>query len=288
MSVLIARLSSLGDVVLAGAITPSIGGVTFLTRPRYAPVAAALRGVERVVVHGRDPLPTGIKKTIDLQGDLRTRLLCVRLGAPARHVVRHDLRRRMRVWLKLGEPPPRVIDRYAAAAGVALAPLPWLRLPRDPEPDALLLLPGAAWATKRWSIDRWIAVGQAWDGPVTVLGGPDEAPLVAEISAAVGGTALAEDGFTRTLAALPGARAAVGGDTGLLHLAAAAGVPVVGLFGTTTSADGFWCHDGVALEHPLSCRPCSRHGRATCPIGDHRCMTAITPDDVAAALERIA
>ncbi len=55
------------------------------------------------------------------------------------------------------------------------------------------------------------------------------------------------------------------------------------LFGPTTSADGFWCHEGTVLEAPLPCRPCSRHGRATCPMRDHLCMQSLAVDAVLSA-----
>ena len=78
----------------------------------------------------------------------------------------------------------------------------------------------------------------------------------------------------------------VAGDTGLLHLGAALGLPVVGIFGPTTSADGFWCHAGQVVEAPLSCRPCSRFGGAVCPVGDHACMRDLSIDHVIAAIHR--
>ena len=91
-------------------------------------------------------------------------------------------------------------------------------------------------------------------------------------------------GDLETLDAMNGAFAMVAGDTGLLHLAAAVGLPVVGLFGPTTSTDGFWCHDGVALELPLACRPCSRFGGARCPMGDHLCLQGIEVERVVRAV----
>ena len=45
--------------------------------------------------------------------------------------------------------------------------------------------------------------------------------------------------------------------------------PVVGLFGPTTSADGFFSYGGRAVELDLACRPCSRFGGPVCPVGDH-------------------
>lgn len=258
--------------MLAGAVCSAFGGGTgFVTLPRYGELARALRGVDAVYAPG-DTLPD--VPIIDLQHSARTRLLY--RGARVARVERQDLRRRLRVAFKTA-PADRVIDRYARAAGVTPAPAPWIA--PAVRGETLLLAPGAAHATKRWPY--WEALARAWPGPVRALGGPDDAAWVSRI----GG--VAEAGFARTIAALDGGFALVAGDTGLLHLAAAAGLPVVGLFGPTTSADGFWCHVGVALELPLPCRPCSRFGGARCPMGDHACLRGLTVAQVIAALETL-
>ncbi len=282
---LVVRLSSMGDVVLAGAVTGGLGGVVFLTRAAWVPLAARLPGVREVVAWedvdaDRVRLPQTWERIVDLHASPRSRRLCASLQGPVQRVERWDLRRRLRVWLKTGAPPPLVVERYARAAGVPVAPRPWIEGWQGG--DALVLCPGAAHATKRWPADRFVALGRRWGGPVRVLGGPGDRALVDHVVAGVGSVAqgVVERGFDRTIAALCEARAVVAGDTGLLHLAGALGVPVLGLFGPTTGTDGFWdpaC--GVLVERPLPCRPCSLHGGATCPIGDHLCLRDITAED---------
>ncbi len=289
MTTLVLRWSSLGDVVLAGAVTAGLGEVWFWTKPAWAELAERLPGVQRVLRYGQDPPPRGVafERIVDLQGDLRARRATLGLTGPVQRVQRWDLRRRTRVWLKVGSPPPRVVDRYATAAGVEVAAHPWLDL--GPPGDALALAPGAAWATKRWPRQHWAALAQAWEGPLVFLGGPEDHALLHELARPLGSRAavVAERGFQATLEALSRCRAGVAGDTGLLHLMAAAGRPVVGLFGSTTSSDGFWCHPGEALELPLPCRPCSRHGRAACPVGDLACLEGLAPTVVFEAVQRV-
>lgn len=258
------RLSSLGDVILCGAVTAALGDVAFVTEPRYHGIARKLRGVARVLAPG-EALPGG--RVVDLQNHLRTR----RFHADAR-VAREDVRRRLRPAFKTAPAAP-VIERYARAAGVAPLPPPWLPVARRGE--ALVLAPGAAHATKRWP--HFAELASRWPGPVRVIGSAAEAPLLAAVArAARDGTALPEDGFDLALAALDGAATLVAGDTGLLHLGAAAALPVVGIFGPTHSADGFFSYapavGATAVELPLACRPCSRFGSAACPVGDHACL----------------
>lgn len=288
------RWSSLGDVVLAGAVTGGLGEVCFWTKPAWADLAARLPGVERVLRWGVDPAPRTERfdRIVDLQGDLRSRRACLGLRGPVHRVARWDLRRRVRVWLKVGAPPPRVIERYAQAAGVEVAARPWLDL--GPPGEALGLVAGATWPSKRWPLSRWMALGARWEGPIVLLGGPEDARDLEILAGRLreGGRpvrVVAEAGFTETLGALADCRLVVANDTGLLHLAGAAGRPVVGLFGPTTSADGFWCHPGEAVElDGLPCRPCSRHGERSCPIGDHACMVDLDADRVWAAVQRVA
>jgi ADP-heptose:LPS heptosyltransferase len=264
----VVRFRSLGDVVLTAAFTRALAPVTYVTHARYAPLVARFPGVVDVRTPDTlraNPLPA-TARVVDLQHNLRS----LRLRADAR-VDRATLARVLRPALKRA-PAPSVLTRYAAACGVTPAPLPWLApVPRG---DALLLVPGAAHATKRWH--GFAALGRAWAGPVRVLGGPGEEALVAEIAGACGGEAICETGYDRTLGAMRGAAVLVAGDTGLLHLGAAVGLPVVALFGPTHPDDGFFAYADPkhhrALGLPLDCRPCSRHGSDHCPVGDHACM----------------
>lgn len=253
----VVRYSSLGDVVLASAITGPLGDVGFVTHTRYHGLVRRFPGVREVFAPG-DPLPAG-SPVFDLHNNLRSRGI-----AASRRIERADWARRARVWFKTAPPEP-VLVRYGRAAGVSPAPPPWL--PPVSRGPTLLIAPGAAHATKRW--DGWEALARGWDGPVRALGGPGEEALIA----AIGG--VCEDGFDRTLDAMEGGAVLVAGDTGLLHLGAAVGLPVVGLFGPTTSIDGFFSYGGRAVERALSCRPCSRFGGPACPVGDHLCMRGI-------------
>jgi len=102
-----------------------------------------------------------------------------------------------------------------------------------------LLVPGAAphRPAKRWPTERFAEIAAGWAAagltPV-VLGTRGEAPLAAAITASVPeavdltGTTSLNDIVTLAL----GARAAVGNDTGPMHLISLAGTPSVALFGS--------------------------------------------------------
>jgi lipopolysaccharide heptosyltransferase II len=77
--------------------------------------------------------------------------------------------------------------------------------------------------------------------------------------------------------------AVVCGDTGVGHLAAALGVPVVTLFGPTDPVLTAPRGSVAVVTHPTPCAPCFYR---TCPI-DHPCLRSITADEVGARLEEL-
>ena len=72
-------------------------------------------------------------------------------------------------------------------------------------------------------------------------------------------------------------------DSGPMHLAAALGVPLVAIFGSTNErATGPLGPRARVVKHPVECSPC---GLRECPI-DFRCMTGVSVESVhRAALE---
>ncbi len=118
---------------------------------------------------------------------------------------------------------------------------------------------------------------------VVLFGGPGEEGLAGRVCRAAGGAAVNLAGRD-TLATLPGLLARldafVSGDTGPLHVAALVGTPTVSLFGPTDfrrTAPRGGAHRMVRRE--LECSPCFQR---TCPLGHHRCMREIGPEEVAA------
>ncbi|MEK7382061.1 MAG: lipopolysaccharide heptosyltransferase II, partial [Elusimicrobiota bacterium] len=146
--------------------------------------------------------------------------------------------------------------------------------------------PSAAWRTKRWDCERFAELCRrlAKTGlkPV-LLGGPGDAALGAEISKTSGAADLTGKTSLEDLKALMGMLLLfVTNDSGPMHLAAAAGVPVVAIFGATTRELGFFPYGSRhrVVETDLACRPCGLHGGRACPEGHFLCMRLITVDRV--------
>jgi heptosyltransferase-2 len=137
---------------------------------------------------------------------------------------------------------------------------------------------------KRWPTERYAALGDRLidelGAEVIVIGSKAEAEVSLEVSRQMrnrpvmltGETDLAELVATLSLVDL-----LVTNDTGPAHIASALGRPTLVIFGptnplTTRPFSPF----GEIVRVPPDCAPCMLRD---CPI-DHRCMTAITPDDV--------
>jgi len=162
----------------------------------------------------------------------------------------------------------------------------------DRKPFAALA-PGAAHATKRWPIAHWRGLSdrlrQLGLG-IVVVGGPQDRVLADELGGSADiANAAGEFSLQETGACLARATVAVTGDTGVMHMATGVGTRVVALFGPTLEPFGFYPYTkrAVVLEQDLACRPCSAMGTERCPLGHHRCLADVLPDQVAAAVQQL-
>jgi len=151
---------------------------------------------------------------------------------------------------------------------------------------------GAYWATKRWPAVYFASLGESLKErgyrPL-IFGGPYEKEIVARIAEARGeplvscvGNSLAE-----SAALLSRCDMAVGGDSGMTHMARALGVPTVLIYGPTDQRANCFDEKTRVLSAKVKCRPCSRHGPRRCPKRHHDCMRMVSPEDVLDALRRI-
>lgn len=153
------------------------------------------------------------------------------------------------------------------------------------------MAPGAAYGhAKRWPPDRVASLagrlGQ--HGAICVLvGAAGDREAGREIESSLPAAARVVNLIGRTdLRLLAGLLAAchvfVSNDSGAMHLAAAAGVPVTAIFGPTNERVTAPLGDHDVIIHQVFCRPCMLRD---CPI-DHRCMRRISVDTVFDAVSR--
>ena len=154
--------------------------------------------------------------------------------------------------------------------------------------------PGSIWGSKRWPYYQELAERLASRTAIVLVGGPEDAGLGAEIVAAAvrqGGRAASACGaltLRESADVIRRAALLVTNDSAPLHVAQAVATPTVAIFGSTVPAFGFGPRgprDQIVELAGLMCRPCSAHGPATCPLGHHRCMKALSVEDMLRAIE---
>lgn len=202
---------------------------------------------------------------------------------------------------------PLLAERYAALAdpaGTPLArPLPTLRLTVSDAARAQLLdrlglarqgpvavlCPGAEYGpAKRWPPAYFSALGSqlARDGyQVWVAGSSGDRDIGEEISRSSAGLCVNLCGRTsleEVVDLLSGAQLVVSNDSGLMHVAAALGVPLMALYGSSSpSFTPPLSQRAAVLKLDLPCSPCYKR---ECPLHHFNCMVQLTPELVHAAL----
>jgi heptosyltransferase-2 len=309
------RLSALGDILLTEPVPRLLKErepgrpIVYITRERFAEVPRGWPAVDEVLALP-DPIDgaalarlrvrlasLGVDRRLDLHNTWRSHRLWPRAeGRLAKH--------RWQKWRLVhgkalpGRPaaPGPVWRRCLAAVGLA-------DVPDDQRPRLMVeghrlgwgarrhlaLVPGAGFPTKTWPEEHWAglldALVEDWREPVLLLGGLAEAGLGERLAARHPGRVenlCGRLGLGESARRVADARLVACGDTGLLHMADAAGVPGVALFGSTVRDLGFFpLGDSLqVLERQLPCRPCSHTGRARCPLGHLDCLRGILPETV--------
>ncbi|MBI2360403.1 MAG: glycosyltransferase family 9 protein [Deltaproteobacteria bacterium] len=185
---------------------------------------------------------------------------------------------------------------FAKALGLETRPMEWrLSLDREEErgvEDLLKEVPvsfaaffvGSKWESKRWFPEKTarcaVELRRRHGLGTVLLGGPEDRDFAAEVSALCGHHCANLAGRTslrKAVGVLARAAVSIGPDTGLMHLSAAVGTPVVSLWGATNPVrTGPYGYESLAVQGKASCSPCYLR---RCPIG-RVCMQAIDIEEV--------
>jgi heptosyltransferase III len=151
----------------------------------------------------------------------------------------------------------------------------------------VLIHPGAGSPRKRWPIERFHAVAAAaaaGGANVEYVLGPADHDLQARLPGSPRLHLPADTLALRRL--LLSARAYIGNDSGVSHLAAWLGLPCVVVFGPSDPVR--WRPPGEKVEvvrPPLACTPCFETSPANCEPPD--CLLGVSPEEVVNALGRV-
>jgi len=163
----------------------------------------------------------------------------------------------------------------------------------------LVLDPFAGWVTKKWETPKWLTVARRAQGELglrpLVFYGPGEREAAGALAGAMrehrSDPVLAPDTTLREYVALVRAHGAaiVAGDTGPMHIAAAAGVPAVAIFGPSDSRRNAPAFAGARYETLQDfTQPCAGTFARTCRHHDPGlCMHGVSAEETLEALARL-
>jgi ADP-heptose:LPS heptosyltransferase len=268
--------SRIGDAVLASGLVKALvdhvprARFTFVGGALTAPLFADTPGLERLIVMEKRPMAAHWAQlwrevravnwglVVDLRGSALSSLL--KRSKRAVHVKRatpeHKVIEAARL-LQLEERPPSPFlftsaETEARAAALTAGPGP-----------ILAIAPAANWIGKAWPAERFAAVARALLGPggalaggrLMVLGAVRDRDVAVPVAAAVAKDRRIDLVGVEDLlvchAALKRARLYIGNDSGVMHLAAAAGAPTLGLFGPSDeSVYGPWGEAARGVRGP--------------------------------------
>ena len=279
-TILFVKTSSLGDVVhncpAVSEVARALPGarIDWLVEEPFAGIARMQRAVRRVI-------PVAVRRwrtsfwqpavwseigalrralhaerydaVLDTQSLLKSALLAALASGPRHGMDRASAREGLAaIFYHYGHAVPRELHAVERNRRLAAAALGFpvkdaieygLRQPGAEKSDQVVLLTMTSRADKLWPQAHWIELARALGAPAILPWGSEaERARAQRIAASVPGSRVEEKMSLEQLARLfAGARGVVGLDTGLTHLAAALGVPTVGIYcGSDPSLTGIY------------------------------------------------
>ena len=187
-------------------------------------------------------------------------------------------------------PRPALVTQASSVEEALQAQALDLRLP------VLVICPGAEFGdAKQWPVEHYASlsatqIAQGWQ--VWIMGSAKDNGVATQIQELLPSTARAachdltgKTSLAQAIDLMSLARAVVSNDSGLMHIAAALGKPIVALYGSTSADFTPPLADQVQLlAIDIDCRPCFER---VCPLGHKRCLVDLTPGLALSALERV-
>ena len=320
-NILIIRTSSLGDIIHTlpafAALRKNFPAarVTWVVERKGKDILELVPGIDEIIVVGSPGWRGRLKKkdqtAFDFQGLLKSGLIARLSGSRKRlGFHRHNLKEPSAALFytdRLEEisETDHVIgknlgllrlagiseDKYEfpleIPAALRNSVMEKIRVP-DARPDSKLVLfnVGAAWPTKRWFPESWIAVLNDLKSeslfPLLLWGTPEEESLARRVNQATGVPLAPFLSVQESLALIEESSLVVSGDTFALQAACALDVPVVGIFGPTTPKRNGPFHSGDKfVYHEIACSACYKR---SCDSMD--CLKLVRPEDVTALVRQ--
>jgi len=163
---------------------------------------------------------------------------------------------------------------------------------RNPESGIALMHPAAAFTTKQWAPEHFARTAEYLHekGLQTVaIAAKNERHVLEKLNRESKVPVITFDNLSlpEITALASKAKLFVGNDSGIAHIAAAANIPSVVIFGSS-NRDNWrpWTNaPSEVIFEPFSCQPCP--GYVCKEFGEPKCILAVRPDSVFGAIDRV-
>jgi heptosyltransferase-2 len=166
----------------------------------------------------------------------------------------------------------------------------WMKEKKIIKPEKIIAMaPGSVWFTKRWPVIYFRELAERFSESgygIIFLGSKDDEYLYKEINQPENPsfyTAMGLFKLRQTAEIICRSQLLISNDSAPTHLGVAVKTKVLTIFGSTIPEYGFYPYgdnDRIIEIENLYCRPCTDHGRHSCPQKHFRCMLEITPQQV--------
>lgn len=172
-------------------------------------------------------------------------------------------------------------------------------LPFDHDTPLIALAPATQWKSKAWPFEHWLSLLQMalaeTPANIVLIGAEDDRTLTTCLIDSLEArhrtrilNLAGKTSISQLYALFARVSAIVAADTAPLHIAAAAGCDLIGLFGATpTHRTGPMGSGEIILmtaQPNLACQPCQQR---TCRFGTTECMRNVRPEEVSQALNNL-
>jgi heptosyltransferase-1 len=282
---------------------------------RRKPMAAGT--LREVLAFRQDLREQNYDLVFDIQGNLKSGIIAWATGADQRiGFSKEFLQESVNAFFTTRQIPFRKEDNSSSARCLRVVSIPFGRDYRGmeigtdvctgPEDDSIaealiktcgsgpvfLFHGGTTWQTKFWSEEGWVELGKriisGFEGSTILYswGNDQERQSAERVAGAVGGSSIVLERYSLKgiAAVIKKVDLVIGGDTGLIHLAAAVGTPTVSYYRASDgSVSGPRGNDHVIVQSPMACTRCQR----TACDKDAECRSSITPEMLYAAVRKI-
>ena len=231
---------------------------------------------------------------IDLQGLLRSGIITAATRAPVR-IGFTEAREGSRVFythkIKAGK-DIHAVDRYLKIADFLGCDINGICFPLPLSFNSALftqhlalskeyavIVPGARWKTKMWPPEKFGKLSAMLSLNTVIAGSKRDVDIADKIVDLSNGKAISIAGktdLTELIEVMRGARFIVSNDSGPMHIAAALGIPVFGIFGPTDPLrTGPYGKGHTIIKEDIPCSPCFKKA-----CNDLRCMNRLSVEKV--------